>query len=76
MATPTHKLVLTSKTNKHRRTYAGVAWETPEGWLSIQLNPGVVIAADRDYYISIYPIGEKSHNATEPPPFTDEDIPF
>jgi len=53
---PTHRLVLKEKDGK-RRTIAGAGWVNEEGWISLQLNPGVVLDSRllEDHYLSLYP---------------------
>ena len=86
---PTHRLVITDKENRHRRTRAGVAWINEKGWISIALNPGVAINYNdsKDCFISLYPIDQKgeshyetsSHDKFEADveaEFGDDDLPF
>lgn len=55
MAKPTHILKLTSKENEINNNRAGVAWQNKEGWISIVLDPGIVIKWDDKLYINLYP---------------------
>ena len=76
---------------KHRVTGAagvvGAAWKDDRGFLSIRLNPGVVLSWQDDVYINLFPIEDTPKFRTpravappgppsppEPPP--DDDIPF
>ena len=80
---PTHRLVIKRKDKQGPGTYAGAAWTTEQGWLSIRLNPGIVLSfRDCDeHYMTLFPIDENypargSEGKQEPPDYGDDDIPF
>lgn len=55
MAKPTHVLKLVMKQGEIRNNRAGVGWATKEGWISITLDPGIVLDWRDQYYINLYP---------------------
>jgi hypothetical protein len=82
MARPTHKLVVKRRAGDEQGRPIGVGWENDKGWISIKLNPCVVISHNDDVYLNLYPVaGPEPSEPTEdgqpsPPPPTDDDIPF
>lgn len=55
---PTH--VLSVKEREGKGTCrVGVGWLNPDGSVSIQLNPCVVLSARDDVFISLFPVNEE-----------------
>ncbi len=81
-AKPGYNLILADKSNTKNQTKAGAAWVSPEGYISIQLNPGVSIDYKdcERFYISLYPLKDDERPPSGGPPrdgFDDgNDIPF
>lgn len=82
---PSHRLVIQEKANTKNQTKAGVAWTSPEGYLSIRLNPGITLSHRdcEDFFISLYPIDQWGPRTGEGMAGThhgqdqdDDDIPF
>lgn len=62
---PKYSLILAEKNNTKNQTKAGAAWVSPEGYISIQLRPGIHISHTdcANLYISLYPIKDGEHSA-------------
>ena len=62
MLRPTHKLVAKRIGKDKSGMPIGVAWQNEQGWISIKLNPCVVISHNDEVYLSLYPIKPEEQN--------------
>lgn len=79
MPRPTHALVVKRKNGDGPGRRIGVGWMNNRGWISLKLNPCVVISHNDDVYLNIYPTDQNRDEPPmpdEPPPEDDDDIPF
>lgn len=56
-APPTH-VVKVKERNGKGGTIIGVAWQNEQGWLTVKLNPCVVLTWKDDVHIKIFPVEE------------------
>ena len=74
---PTHRLCVLDKETSKKGTI-GVAWQKPDGSISIQFEAGVSISWKDDFVISLFPIvyGPMKKKADAASEGEDEDLPF
>jgi hypothetical protein len=78
MPRPTHALVAKRRGGSGPGRRIGVGWQNEKKWISLKLNPCVVISHSDDVYLSIYPIGQDHDEPPMPekPEELDDDIPY
>lgn len=69
---PTHRLVIKQRDGK-LQTFAGVGWQNEQGWISINLNPAIVLDFKDQHYISLYPIRYDEAPTGQNQPYSGED---
>ena len=54
---PSHILYITDRENKRRKTRAGAVWTNDDGWMTLQLGPGIHLSYEEQnkYFFSLYP---------------------
>lgn len=73
---PTHVLGVKRKGDNFG-TRVGAGWVNDKGWISVKLNPCVVLSHTDDVYITLFPARkEKTVESTEPPAYLDEAPPW